>query len=86
MGVRIDSGVYAGYSIPPYYDSLIAKLIVHGNNRNECILKLRQAIKEMVIEPISSTLALHKNLLETKEVTEGKFDIKWLEQIFLNEK
>ena len=86
LGVRIDSGVYAGYSIPPYYDSLIAKLIVHGNNRNECILKLRQAIKEMVIEPISSTLALHKNLLETKEVTEGKFDIKWLEQIFLNEK
>ncbi len=84
LGVRIDSGVYAGYSIPPYYDSLIAKLIVHGNNRNECILKLRQAIREMVIEPISSTLELHKNLLETKEVTEGEFDIKWLEQIFLN--
>ena len=84
LGVRIDSGVYAGYSIPPYYDSLIAKLIVHGNNRNECILKLRQAIREMVIEPISSTLELHKNLLETKEVIEGEFDIKWLEQIFLN--
>ena len=86
LGVRIDSGVYAGYSIPPYYDSLIAKLIVHGNNRKECILKLKQAIREMVIEPISSTLELHKNLLETKEIEEGDFDIKWLEQIFLNGK
>ena len=87
LGVRVDSGVYSGYSIPPYYDSLIAKLIVHGNNREHCILRLKQAIQEMVIEPISSTLELHKEIIETKEMIDANYDIKWLENVFLkNEK
>ena len=86
LGIRIDSGIYSGYNIPPYYDSLIAKLIAHGKNRRECILKLKQAIKEMVIEPIPSTLELHQNLLENTDIINGDFDIKWLEQIYLNGK
>ena len=86
LGIRIDSGIYSGYNIPPYYDSLIAKLIAHGKNRKECILKLKQAIKEMVIEPIPSTLELHQNLLENPDIINGDFDIKWLEQIYLNGK
>ena len=86
LGIRIDSGIYSGYNIPPYYDSLIAKLIAHGKNRKECILKLKQAIKEMVIEPIPSTLELHQNLLENPDIINGNFDIKWLEQIYLNGK
>ena len=86
LGIRIDSGIYSGYNIPPYYDSLIAKLIAHGKNRRECILKLRQAVKEMVIEPIPSTLELHENLLENQDIINGNFDIKWLEQIYLNGK
>ncbi len=86
LGIRIDSGIYSGYNIPPYYDSLIAKLIAHGNNRKDCILKLKQAIKEMVIEPIPSTLELHENLLENSDIINGNFDIKWLEQIYFNGK
>ena len=86
LGIRIDSGIYSGYNIPPYYDSLIAKLIAHGNNRKDCILKLKQAIKEMVIEPIPSTLELHENLLENPDIINGNFDIKWLEQTYLNGK
>ena len=87
LGVRVDSGVYSGYNIPPYYDSLIAKLIVHGNNREHCILRLKQAIQEMVIEPIASTLDLHKEIIETKEMIDANYDIKWLENVFLkNEK
>ncbi len=83
LGVRVDSGIYSGYEIPPYYDSLIAKLIVHGENRELCILRLKQAIQEMVIEPISSTLDLHKDILETKDMNDANYDIKWLENIFL---
>ncbi len=83
MGVRIDSGIYSGYEIPPYYDSLIAKLIVHGENRKHCILKLKQALKEMVIEPISSTQSLHQKILDTDDMKKGDFDIKWLENNFL---
>lgn len=86
LGVRVDSGVYSGYNIPPYYDSLIAKLIVHGNNREHCILRLKQAIHEMVIEPIASTLELHKEILDTKEMNDANYDIKWLENIFLRKK
>ena len=83
LGVRVDSGIYSGYEIPPYYDSLIAKLIVHGETRELCILRLKQAIQEMVIEPISSTLDLHKDILETKDMNDGSYDIKWLENVFL---
>ncbi len=83
-GVRVDSGLYSGYEIPPYYDSLIAKLIVHGQDRNQCILKLKQAITEMVIEPIPNTLNLHKKILVSNDMKEAKYDIKWLENIFLS--
>ena len=63
LGIRIESCIYSGYEVPPYYDSLIAKLIVHGNNREQCILRLKQALKEIVIEPISTTIDLHLSLI-----------------------
>ena len=85
-GIRIDSGIYSGYNIPPYYDSLIAKLIAHGSTRKECLLKLSQAIREMVIEPIPSTLKLHQKLLENMDIISGNFDIKWLEKVYFNDK
>ena len=66
LGVRIESCIYSGYKVPPYYDSLIAKLIVHGNNRDQCLLRLKQALKEIVIEPISTTIDLHKQILDTE--------------------
>ena len=84
LGIRIESCIYSGYKVPPYYDSLIAKLIVHGNNREQCILRLKQALKEMVIEPISTTIDLHKQILETRVMQEGSYDIRWLETELLN--
>ncbi|MDC6451544.1 acetyl-CoA carboxylase biotin carboxylase subunit [Alphaproteobacteria bacterium] len=86
LGVRVEACVYSGYVVPPYYDSLIAKLIVHGDNRNHCILRLKQALKEIVIEPISTTIELHKNILDTKVMDEGSYDIRWLETELLNSK
>ena len=65
LGVRIESCIYSGYKVPPYYDSLIAKLIVHGSDREQCLLKLNQALKEIVIEPISTMIDLHKQILDT---------------------
>ena len=84
LGIRIESCIYSGYKVPPYYDSLIAKLIVHGNNREQCILRLKQALKEMVIEPISTTIDLHKQILETRVMQEGSYDIRWLETELLD--
>jgi len=84
LGIRIESCIYSGYKVPPYYDSLIAKLIVHGNNREQCILRLKQALKEMVIEPISTTIDLHKKILETRVMQEGSYDIRWLETELLD--
>ncbi|MBL6850989.1 MAG: acetyl-CoA carboxylase biotin carboxylase subunit [Alphaproteobacteria bacterium] len=84
LGIRIESCIYSGYKVPPYYDSLIAKLIVHGNNREQCILRLKQALKEMVIEPISTTIDLHKQILETRVMQEGSYDIRWLENELLD--
>lgn len=78
-GVRLDSAAYAGYDIPPYYDSLIGKLIVHGPTRSECIMRLRRALDELVIEPINTTVDLHKNLSENYDIFSGKYDIHWLE-------
>ena len=84
LGIRIESCVYSGYVVPPYYDSLIAKLIVHASDRELCILRLKQALKEIVIEPISTTIDLHKNILETSVMKEGSYDIRWLENNLLN--
>jgi acetyl-CoA carboxylase biotin carboxylase subunit len=84
LGVRIESCIYSGYKVPPYYDSLIAKLIVHGNDRDQCLLRLKQALKEIVIEPISTTIDLHKQILDTQVMQKGTYDIRWLETKLLN--
>ena len=80
LGVRVDSGIYAGYSIPPYYDSLIGKLIVHGRDRNECLMRLRRALGEYVIEGIETTIPLFQRLLGEADIIDGDYDIHWLEK------
>ena len=79
LGVRVDSGVYSGYRIPPYYDSLIGKLIVHGRNRVECMMRLRRALDEFVVDGIKSTLPLFQELVGNVDVANGDYDIHWLE-------
>ena len=83
LGVRIDSGIYSGYEIPPYYDSLVSKLIVHGQSRKQCLARLRRALDEFVIGNINTTIALHQRLLDSKSFVEGDYDIHWLENYFL---
>ncbi|MEP3113467.1 acetyl-CoA carboxylase biotin carboxylase subunit [Nisaea sp.] len=83
LGVRVDSALYAGYQIPPYYDSLIAKLIVHGANRNECLLRLRRALDEIVISNVETTVPLHQDLSQAPDFINGEYDIHWLEKSFL---
>jgi acetyl-CoA carboxylase biotin carboxylase subunit len=80
LGVRVDSGAYQGYSIPPYYDSLIGKLIVHGKNRNECLMRLRRALGEFVIDGIETTIPLFVDLVSDKDIIDGVYDIHWLEK------
>ncbi|MGI9354680.1 MAG: ATP-grasp domain-containing protein, partial [Rhizobiaceae bacterium] len=79
LGVRVDSGVFAGYRIPPYYDSLIGKLIVVGRNRVECLSRLRRSLDEFVVEGIETTLPLFRDLVTNKDVIDGDYDIHWLE-------
>ena len=79
MGIRVDSGLYGGYRIPPYYDSLVAKLIAHGNNRNECLMRLRRALEEYVIVGVETTIPLHQSLLDDQNFLDGAYDIHWLE-------
>ena len=83
LGVRVDSALYAGYEVTPHYDSLVAKLVVHGNTREECLLRLNRALDEFVIGNIETTIPLHKNLLASKEFIKGDYDIHWLEKTFL---
>ncbi|KPL67156.1 acetyl-CoA carboxylase [Erythrobacter sp. SG61-1L] len=80
MHVRVDSGLYAGYSIPPYYDSMIAKLIVYGRTREGCIMRLKRALDEMVIEGVKTTIPLHEALLDQPDILNGDYSIKWLEE------
>jgi acetyl-CoA carboxylase biotin carboxylase subunit len=80
LGVRFDSAIYAGYSIPPHYDSMIGKLIVHGADRDECIRRLRRAIAETVVDGIKTTLPLHDWILSQGDFLSGDYTIKWLEQ------
>ncbi|GAB4352196.1 MAG: acetyl-CoA carboxylase biotin carboxylase subunit [Oricola sp.] len=80
LGVRVDSGVYAGYKIPPYYDSLIGKLIVHGRNRVECMMRLRRCLDEFVVDGIKSTLPLFQDLVQNHDIANGDYDIHWLEK------
>ncbi len=79
LGVRVDSGVYQGYTIPPHYDSLIGKLIVTGRTRVECLMRLRRALDEFVIDGIESTIPLFRELLDEPDIANGQYDIRWLE-------
>ena len=79
LGVRVDSGVYQGYSIPPFYDSLIGKLIVHGRTRTECMMRLRRALDEIVVDGVKTTLPLFRDLVDNADVRRGDYDIHWLE-------
>ncbi len=80
LGVRVDSGVYQGYSIPPFYDSLIGKLIVHGRTRAECMMRLRRALDEIVVDGVKTTLPLFRDLVDNADIGRGDYDIHWLEQ------
>jgi acetyl-CoA carboxylase biotin carboxylase subunit len=80
LGVRLDSALYAGYSIPPYYDSLAAKLIVHGRDRTECIARLRRSLGEMVVAGVETSIPLFQDLLNEPDILEGRYDIHWLER------
>jgi acetyl-CoA carboxylase biotin carboxylase subunit len=79
LGVRFDSAIYAGYRIPPYYDSLAGKLIVHGRNRNECLMRLRRALDELVVGGIETTIALFQDLVREHDILNGDYNIHWLE-------
>jgi acetyl-CoA carboxylase, biotin carboxylase subunit len=79
LGVRVDSGAYAGYIIPPYYDSLIGKLIVHARTRNECLMRLKRALGEFVVDGIDTTIPLFKALIAEPDIADGRYDIHWLE-------
>lgn len=80
LGVRFDSAIYGGYSIPPYYDSMIGKLIVTGKNREECINRMRRAIAETVVEGVKTTLPLHAWIFQQPEFISGEYNIHWLEK------
>jgi acetyl-CoA carboxylase biotin carboxylase subunit len=80
LGVRLDSAIYAGYTIPPYYDSLIGKLIVHGRDRVECIARLKRCLGEMVVGGVETTIPLFQDLLQQPDILAGDYNIHWLEQ------
>jgi acetyl-CoA carboxylase biotin carboxylase subunit len=80
LGVRIDSAVYHGYTIPPFYDSLVGKLIVHGKTRSECLMRLRRTLDEFVVDGIETTLPLFRALARENDIIEGDYHIHWLEQ------
>jgi len=82
MNVRVDSGLYSGYKVPPYYDSMIAKLIVYGTTRQGALRRLRRALEEFVIEGdgMKTTIPLHQALLDNPQFQQGDYTIKWLEE------
>jgi acetyl-CoA carboxylase biotin carboxylase subunit len=79
-GVRMDSAIYAGYAIPPYYDSLVAKLIVQGADRRDCLMRLDRALSELIVDGVDTTAPLFRALLESPEIQAGDYDIHWLER------
>jgi acetyl-CoA carboxylase biotin carboxylase subunit len=86
LGVRFDSAIYSGYRIPPYYDSLAGKLIVHGKNRNECLMRLRRALDELVVGGIETTIPLFQSLVREPDILNGDYHIHWLEKFLANKK
>jgi acetyl-CoA carboxylase biotin carboxylase subunit len=79
MHVRVDSGLYTGYRVPPYYDSMIGKLIVYGTTRERCIMRLRRALEEFVVEGMKTTIPLHQRIVRDEQFMAGDYTIKWLE-------
>jgi len=86
LGVRVDSAVYNGYTIPPFYDSLVGKLIVHGKTRGECLMRLKRALDEFVVDGIETTLPLFRNLVREKDIIDGDYHIHWLEEYLARER
>ena len=81
LGVRVDSGLYTGYVMPPYYDRMVAKLIVNGTSRNECLMRLRRSLEEFVIGGIDTTIPLHQRIIGEQTFINGDYDIHWLERL-----
>ena len=81
LGVRVDSEIYSGYSIPPFYDSMIAKLIVSGKTRNAALMRLHRTLEEFVIDGIKTTIPLHQRIISQPEYIDGLYDIHWLEDL-----
>ena len=84
LGVRVDSEIYSGYTIPPFYDSMIAKLIVHAGTRNAALMRLRRALEEFVIMGVKTTIPLHQDIIAQPEYLDGQYDIHWLENFMKN--
>ncbi len=80
LGVRMDSAIYDGYRIPPYYDSLIGKLIVHGRDRPEALARLRRGLGELIVDGVDTTIPLFRELLENPDIQKGDYSIHWLEK------
>ena len=85
LGVRVDSALYQDYLVPPFYDSLLAKVIVHGSNRNECLMRLRRALEEYVIAGVETTIPFHLQLIANADFVNGAYDIHWLEHFIADE-
>jgi len=86
LGIRVDSALYSGYRIPPYYDSLIGKLIVFGKTRTECLMRLRRSLSEFVIDGVETTIPLFQKLLSEPDIIDGHYDIHWLEKYLARQK
>jgi len=84
LGVRVDSEIYSGYSIPPFYDSMIAKLIVHGQTRNAAMMRMRRALEEFVIDGVQTTIPLHQEIISQADYIDGMYNIHWLENYMKN--
>jgi acetyl-CoA carboxylase biotin carboxylase subunit len=85
LGVRVDSGVYQGFSVPPYYDSMLAKLITYGATRKEAKVKMLRALRECVVEGIKTNIPLHQKILEHNDFSEGEVYTKWIEETLLKQ-
>src|SRR5690606_5151837 len=80
VGVRVDAAVYQGYNIPPYYDSLIGKLIVHGRTRPACLRRLDRALDESIVDGVNTTVPLFGRLIKSPDIQSGNYDIHWVEK------